>query len=249
MYACPWPAASHDGCDLVLGSKGDRAGIWLLRADAPTRDLAQWHLQQLREAGWIMSLVPWDVDGDRDPDLVVSDRRGPRRGAFWLQNPGPTAVLQRRVWQEYPIGATHKEAMFLTVGDVDLDGLTDVVIMTLEGHLEYCRRLRTDPPQWRREPIPLPTGHRRGKGVGIGDVDRDSRPDLVITTEDGCVAWRRSDPTPSAQTAAWFDIGGAVGYKFDRLELLDLDEDGDLDVLTCEERDNLGVIWYENPSL
>ena len=34
-------------------------------------------------------------------------------------------------------------------------------------------------------------------------------------------------------------------YKFDRLELLDLDEDGDLDVLTCEKRDNLGVIWYE----
>jgi hypothetical protein len=24
--------------------------------------------------------------------------------------------------------------------------------------------------------------------------------------------------------------------------------DGDLDVLTCEERANLGVIWYENPT-
>ena len=28
---------------------------------------------------------------------------------------------------------------------------------------------------------------------------------------------------------------------------VDMDGDGDLDVLTCEERDNLGVIWYENP--
>ena len=37
----------------------------------------------------------------------------------------------------------------------------------------------------------------------------------------------------------------------DRIELLDLDGDGDLDVLTCEERQNkngLGVIWYENPA-
>ena len=27
----------------------------------------------------------------------------------------------------------------------------------------------------------------------------------------------------------------------------DLDDDGDLDVITCEETSNLGVIWYENP--
>ena len=31
------------------------------------------------------------------------------------------------------------------------------------------------------------------------------------------------------------------------MELIDLDGDGDLDVMTCEERKNLGVIWYENP--
>ncbi len=42
-------------------------------------------------------------------------------------------------------------------------------------------------------------------------------------------------------------ISGPQGIKFDLVKLLDLDGDGDLDVLTCEERDNLGVIWYENP--
>ena len=45
------------------------------------------------------------------------------------------------------------------------------------------------------------------------------------------------------------DISGrTTGIKFDRIELLDLDQDGDLDLLTCEERDNLGLIWYENPA-
>jgi hypothetical protein len=29
---------------------------------------------------------------------------------------------------------------------------------------------------------------------------------------------------------------------------VDLDNDGDLDVITTEEVKNLGVIWYENPS-
>lgn len=42
--------------------------------------------------------------------------------------------------------------------------------------------------------------------------------------------------------------GKEIGEKFDRIELLDLDGDGDPDLLTCEERENLGVIWYENPS-
>ena len=29
--------------------------------------------------------------------------------------------------------------------------------------------------------------------------------------------------------------------------LADLDGDGDLDAITCEEVDNLGVFWFENP--
>ncbi len=35
---------------------------------------------------------------------------------------------------------------------------------------------------------------------------------------------------------------------FDRREMLQLDGDGDLDLMTCEERDQLGVIWHENPT-
>ena len=44
------------------------------------------------------------------------------------------------------------------------------------------------------------------------------------------------------------EISGPRGVKFDLLQLLDVDGDGDLDVLTCEERHNLGVVWYENPA-
>ena len=42
-------------------------------------------------------------------------------------------------------------------------------------------------------------------------------------------------------------IAGPEGAKFDRIELVDLDDDGDLDLVTTEERDGLGVVWYENP--
>lgn len=70
--------------------------------------------------------------------------------------------------------------------------------------------------------------------------------------------------TRSAEDATFVDlnrdnmkatgISGPEGVKFDRIELVDLDRDGDLDILICEEhhvvgekRMGLGVIWYENP--
>ena len=42
-------------------------------------------------------------------------------------------------------------------------------------------------------------------------------------------------------------ISGVDGVKHDLVVPVDLDGDGDLDILTCEEVKNLGVIWYENP--
>ena len=44
-------------------------------------------------------------------------------------------------------------------------------------------------------------------------------------------------------------ISGVDGVKHDLVVPVDLDGDGDLDILTCEEVKNLGVIWYENPAI
>jgi hypothetical protein len=44
------------------------------------------------------------------------------------------------------------------------------------------------------------------------------------------------------------EISGPTGVKYDLVALVDLDGDGDLDVITTEENTNLGVIWYENPA-
>ena len=93
-----------------------------------------------------------------------------------------------------------------------------------------------------------------GKAVEIGDIDLDGRLDLVYSCEGASegregVVWLSYDKTPAEPRWTSHALAGPQGVKFDRLELLDLDGDGDLDVLTCEERDNLGVIWYENPTL
>ena len=42
-------------------------------------------------------------------------------------------------------------------------------------------------------------------------------------------------------------ILGSTGYG-ENFHVADIDGDGDLDLLTCEEVHDLGVFWYENPT-
>jgi len=100
-------------------------------------------------------------------------------------------------------------------------------------------------------PDPIGTG----KSVRAADIDLDGRLDLVFSCEQASgqkegVFWLRGNDDARAPVSAWKrqSISGSTGVKFDLLQLVDLDADGDLDVITCEEKANLGVIWYENPA-
>ena len=109
----------------------------------------------------------------------------------------------------------------------------------------------TSSPRWQLSEVALPTGCGTGKGVAVGDIDLDGRRDIVFSCESATgdksgVRWLGPDKGTDAFSS--HEISGPLGVKFDRVELFDADADGDLDVLTCEERVNLGVIWYENPT-
>ena len=58
----------------------------------------------------------------------------------------------------------------------------------------------------------------------IGPGDKKMGPGMV---------WMRANPSGFDKPWQVFDIIGEEGTKFDRIETLDLDGDGDLDVITC----------------
>lgn len=249
MQAVTMDLDGEHGLDLMVASKGDNASIGWLQAPAWPDELGAWIFHPLRKAGWIMSLTPHDMDGDGDLDVVFSDRRGERAGVFWLENPGANANRNHASWREHAIGGLGGEVMFADIADANRDGLLDVAVAVKPRDIIVC--LRKPDGSWSEQVLTLDGANiGNAKAVKIADVNRDGWPDLLFTCEgatgerEGIVWLERQPQGPWLQRP----LGGPAGVKFDLIRTLDLDDDGDLDVITCEESDGLGVIWYENPT-
>jgi peptidyl-dipeptidase A len=257
MFALPLEVDRQFGTDVILGAKGAGAEVGWLQSPKNPRDLSTWRYFPLYQAGWIMSLRAIDMDGDGDQDVLLSDRKGKNRGIKWLENPGAQimASAPATAWTEHLVGGIDQEVMFLTTTKLEPTSQIDIVCATRNQQLLVFQG-KND--QWKSWSLPNPLETPNGKAVACGDMNGDGTIDIVHSCNNGGtrrqrgVVWlERLAGAPPTSVDAWVvhDISGPEGVKFDRIELLDLDRDGDLDVVTCEERDNLGVCWYENPSL
>ncbi len=244
MYALP----VGEGNDVLLGSKGGGAAIGLLRPGTNPRNPADWTYRKWTGASWIMSMRNVDLDGDGDLDVLASDRKGSNPRVLWLENPGDSDLS--RPWQEKLVGAKGRQVMFLDVGDLNGDGRLDVAVPVLPRDVLLLYQPKNPDEAWREESLSFPASkYGTSKAVRILDIDNDGKLDLAVTCENA------NGPLSGVfyltkEKNGWqdHDVGGPEGVKFDRIAPADLDGDGDLDLVTCEERDQLGVIWYENPA-
>jgi hypothetical protein len=247
---------------IVAGGKsageplGSSLGLFL--PSSHPRDLRSYGWVPLARVTWTMSIEVTDLNDDGYEDIVYSDKKGPEVGVWWLENPGPqgTSWPRHRVTSDRLAGC-----MFLSVVDLDQDGRREIVVgadrrdhenqpvRRILLHLTPGDRI-TD--AWSSTTIDLPPRTGQPKGVAAGDMDGDGRLELVVTStgaegrQRGVYWLERVDEGNRWQA---HDISGPEGIKFDLVHLLDMDRDGDLDVLTSEEKEGgigLGVFWYEN---
>jgi hypothetical protein len=262
MYCLPIQVDSRRGIDLVTGSKGKGAAVGWLESPEDPRDLKAWRYEKIEDAGWIMTIQrspinhpPWlkgeanlfpPKQRDYEPvyeQVLISDRKGDKdHRVYKLHFP-----IQENGGLTIPL-CPPAEYMFACDSEIHLgDRYFNLFSATRNGKIWYEGSVN-DPLFF-----PNPFGVKHGKAIKAGKIDIDAHMDLVHTAntqgEKGKpgVAWIKLIPGVDPKDWPAYDISGLEGKKFDRLELIDLDGDGDLDVLTCEEADNLGVIWYENP--
>ena len=243
--------------DIVGGGKASPASVGWFRAPADPRDGSAWTYAPMSEVGWTMSLMAMDVDEDGDVDVVLSDRIPIRypdqtieyglRGSRWLENTGDGVG-----WVNHPIGFGRGQHKFLHVADFDGDGADDVLdgVSGASYNRTYLRRNLGQWGPWAETEIPQPEGVGQYQDVKSGDIDLDGDLDLVFSYshadgEPSGVVWLAAAGDGTWQRG---EISGPAGTKFDNVVLYDVDGDYDLDVITSEQIEQLGVVWYENPA-
>lgn len=208
--------------------------------------VSNWGFRILTEnASRIMDFIVRDINGDGLDDIAFIDRKGASPGLSWLEQP---AKVVEAPWKLRNVTKDAETAMsgawykgnFLSL---EKASMWDVV----------AYRLPQGTVAWR---LPLPRGTCEPRSFVIADFDKDNNDEIAII----CSAARfqstriylmqMTGPYEKPVVVApspgnWFSR-----TKFDVGHAIDVDGDGDLDLLTDEEvfgGNGLGVIWYENP--
>lgn len=240
MYVLPMDVDDDGDTDLVAGGKGKGAGVGWFECPKDPRKTQEWVWHPVVNAGWIMSIEAFDMNDDGRSDIVVSDRRGPRRGVYWLERPESPGES----WREHRVGPTNQEEpMFLTVCRYRDE--VSIFCAVKERTIAHYVRESASGEEWTRTEYRIPEEFGTAKGVTVASSARGYW-GVVFSCEhaEGLSGVGIFSIGPGLDSTPK-DLSGIPGTKFDQLLWHDMDGDGDLDLVTTEERERLGVVWYE----
>ncbi len=176
-----------------------------------------------------------DLDGDGDMDVLSASYYDDR--ISWYENEGA------QNFTVHDISTTADGARSAFPVDVDGDGDMDVLAASQEDNTIAWHR--NDGNQNFTEHV-ISTNADGATSVFASDIDGDGDLDVLSASDrDDKIAWFENDGTPGG-FGDWTEHGistaadGAVS-----LFAVDVDSDGDMDVLSASERDGK-IAWYEN---
>ena len=232
--------------DLVVGAQE-----WYKQPKIGKHQAGNWKKFIIGSNLWPMNCIIYDLDNDGDRDMIVPDRG---REICWYVNPGKGKV--RNMWERKTLHA-HHEPMFITIANVNGDQFDDLVITggskgKLAGKLIVLLRVNNSgEPIFKEIIINQPSGIFP-KGVAVIDLDGDLKKKEILVIPKSGDLWSTTYKNDSYDPKDWQATplvipGSETRKKMDNAWLGDLDNDGDLDVITSEENGGWGVIWFENP--
>jgi len=178
-----------------------------------------------------------DFDGDGDLDLVGASYGSPQV-AIWLNGGG--APLS---WTKQALSTTFLDGHEVYSCDLDRDGDIDILgAASGANRISWWRNDGGQPLVWREQVID--NNFNMPKSVHAGDIDGDGDLDVVgaaIVGND--VTWWRNDSGNPIQWTELFIDPNFVGAH--RVQAIDLDGDGDLDVLGAAYTGH-EIAWWRN---
>jgi len=133
---------------------------------------------------WLLKAV--DLDGNGAKDLVILDTASDHALHVRFATPEKKLGPEQRFALEAPRAVTFAQ----------MNGKGGSEILALEGQSGRCRVLSLDDSgsesgdeRGRLEFFALPQGNERGRSLAIGDIDGDSRADVIVTDPANAQVW------------------------------------------------------------
>lgn len=175
-----------------------------------------------------------DADGDQYADIIAQALPG----IYWFEAIDPEGE-KYSMKQISTIPATgHVNSQGFEKAQIIAGGKTELLIAS-NGSI-YCIQIPEDPETVDQWPTMLIADNTSDEGIGYGDIDQDGDIDIACG--------RRPEGEGEPLILVWYENPGSVdiewkGYEIgrsehpiDRVELGDLDGDGQLEIVASEER-------------
>lgn len=183
-----------------------------------------------------MDVVPVDLDGDGDMDIMSSEHY--QIGIVWYENDGNANFTRQII--DMKEGVQMPRA--LTTCDIDGDGDIDFFVVHESVLYSYENDGAADPSFAYKNigPVDEWSGGEGPDTILPADVDGDGDMDLVSIASAGYVSWVENDGTGDLT----IHLLEAIGSRGAGMFPADIDGDGDIDMVASSILDDI-VVWFE----
>jgi hypothetical protein len=192
-------------------------------------------------------LIEVDLDNDTIPELLGVMDTMPAKVVVWERVETSSGTLVIMQWNVTVIGLANSSLMSIQVADLDHDGDQDIITAGSGGIVA-----------WTNQHGPWAVGFiSGGNRIGLNDtwtmdmatvdLDRDGYLDVVTGEQYGKIVARRNDGMPFAGEWLTREIGTVPNWwLLMALSAGDVDNDGDMDLVSGYHYDHGPVIWKNN---
>ncbi|WP_438710112.1 FG-GAP-like repeat-containing protein [Aquimarina muelleri] len=182
-----------------------------------------------------------DLDGDGDIDVISASGRDNK--IAWFENTNG----EGNFGNENIISTSALNASMVDVSDIDGDGDMDLLSASYDDD-KLAWYPNTDGRGVFSFPHNIAANISWINSIGIADLNNDSKSDIFFSSNSGVgekVSWySNSDGNGTFDTQ--YTVGGTVRQDPESVIAIDIDNDGDMDLLNKYSSGNTRVVWYEN---